>query len=189
MRSNRNDWAFDSSASPRESWNEECRWQSTKPGVATVARPSMRRLAGIARRDVGRLADRDDLAAVDRDRRVADDAAAGSMVISQAMSAMMRSTDCTGGSMHCRHFRVPRVIAAKPGIRLLRTSLTLERIGFRARRVRGATGMTSVTCSPPHRSVRRRSSARSARCRRSNPRTAWSGGRCPWGSTACRPGA
>ena len=25
---------------PRESWNDECRWQSTKPGVATVRRPS-----------------------------------------------------------------------------------------------------------------------------------------------------
>ena len=41
MRSNRNDCALASSASPRESWNDECRWQSMKPGVATVLRPSM----------------------------------------------------------------------------------------------------------------------------------------------------
>ena len=39
MRSNRNDCALASSASPRESWNDACRWQSTKPGVATVSAP------------------------------------------------------------------------------------------------------------------------------------------------------
>src|SRR3954464_13360607 len=41
MRSNRNDCALASSASPRDSANDECRWQSTKPGVATVQRPSI----------------------------------------------------------------------------------------------------------------------------------------------------
>ena len=53
-----------SSASPRESWNEECRWQSTKPGVATVRAAVDHALAGEAFRDLGRLADGDDLALV-----------------------------------------------------------------------------------------------------------------------------
>src|SRR5215475_1345390 len=96
MRSNRNDWAFASSASPRDSWKEEWRWQSTKPGVATVSRPSTLFLAG------QRAATSADLptatilppsiaiAASRMTRRP------GSIVISQAMLAMMRSTNCTG---------------------------------------------------------------------------------------------
>src|SRR5215831_10105555 len=76
MRSNRNDWAFASSASPRDSWKEECRWQSTKPGVHGIAAVDAVP-GGAPRRDIGRFADRDDLAPIDCDRGVANDAAPG----------------------------------------------------------------------------------------------------------------
>ena len=99
MRSNRNDCALASSASPRESWNDECRWQSIEARRRHRVAAVDGLLAGVALGDLGRLADRGDLAAVHGDRRVADDAAArGSTVISQSMSLMMRSTVCNCSS-------------------------------------------------------------------------------------------
>src|SRR6476661_1823585 len=95
MRSNRNDCALASSASPRDSANDECRWQSTKPGVAMVRRPSITCLPA------NRFAISAALSmATILPWSIATDASRMtrrwvSIVISQSISAMSRSTDCT----------------------------------------------------------------------------------------------
>src|SRR5262245_50631929 len=95
MRSNRNDCALASSASPRESENEECRWQSTKPGIATVRRPSItsrpaKRLASSVDFSMATILPLSTAMAASRTMR-----RCASIVISQSISAMTRSTDCT----------------------------------------------------------------------------------------------
>src|SRR5262245_20139020 len=95
MRSNRNDCALASSASPRESANDECRWQSTKPGVATERRPSItsrpaKRLASLADLSIATILPLSTAMAASRTMR-----RCASIVISQSISAMTRSTDCT----------------------------------------------------------------------------------------------
>src|SRR5215475_3799443 len=95
MRSNRNDCALASSASPRESANDECRWQSTKPGVATEWRPSItsrpaKRLASSADLSIATILPLSTAMAASRTMR-----RCASIVISQSISAMTRSTDCT----------------------------------------------------------------------------------------------
>src|SRR6478752_5859068 len=95
MRSNRNDCALASSASPRDSANDECRWQSMKPGVATVRRPSItclpaNRLAISAALSMATILPWS--TATDASRMTRRWV---SIVISQSISAMSRSTDCT----------------------------------------------------------------------------------------------
>src|SRR4051795_2391933 len=95
MRSNRNDCALASSASPRDSANDECRWQSMKPGVATVRRPSITCLpanrfaisATLSMATILPWSTATDASRMTR-RWV-------SIVINQSISAMSRSTDCT----------------------------------------------------------------------------------------------
>ena len=89
-----------SSASPRESWNEECRWQSMKPGVATVRRPSSLRLPENCPAISGDLPTATILpsfTAIAASRMMRRSA---STVISQSMSVISRSIACTTGSAY-----------------------------------------------------------------------------------------